>query len=290
MPRVNLPLWAGLSLAGISLYFSSTGLIHLFSGSSVTIGMMAVLFEVAKVAITVYLIGNFRWRPLQLGLSAALLLLSAISSLGIYGTLGRAYNEGRTGAVVSSSRVEILTTAIQQMEKDRDRLYQQVEAIPAVQGTNRRRVLAQLQPQIRQLDQQIAEQRTQLMSEQQTQTETSLEIGDLRFASELFGVSQDLIARGIITTLAFLLDPLALMLLLASGVKTARREDVPASEPVPAPSAPANIVLTMPRVAVPTARQKVKFVTPEDGLSAGASTLLDRFRSHLPTDPLPDSG
>jgi len=60
---------------------------------------MAIAFEMAKVATTVYLINNLRFRLVPILLSVALVCLVGISSIGIYGYLGKAYNEGRAEAV-----------------------------------------------------------------------------------------------------------------------------------------------------------------------------------------------
>jgi FAD/FMN-containing dehydrogenase len=288
----NLSLVSGLVLAAISLTFSATGLIHLFTGSSSLIAVMAIAFEAAKVAITIYLIQHFRWRLLPVALSAALVLLSAISSIGIYGTLGRAYNAGRSEVTGLAAKVTALQGSLAALEQDRSRLYAQVEAVPASQGTNRRRILQAIQPQVRQLDKEISDHRRELVTAQQSATVEAHDIGDLRYASELFGVSQDRLAMGIITVLAFLLDPLALMLLLASGVK--QRGGTAMPEPVPVPVAPAvtpsfevsppqvltvqNSTLTMPRLRVPQPSRMLRFDPPADGLSAGATTLLNRFR------------
>jgi hypothetical protein len=284
MSKFNYALNAGLLLAGISLYLSASGLTHLFGESSAVILALALGFEGAKVAIVMYLIRHFRWRLLPLGLAASLVLLSGVSSLGIYGSLGRAYNSGRGAAVVSQSEVTTLTASIQSLEADRDRLYRQVEAIPATQGTNRRRVLAQVQPQIRALDAQIGDQRSQLLTATQRSAAVQNDIGDLRYASELFGVPQDRLAMWIITVLAFLLDPLALMLLLASGKRGLAEPAARAVESPVAPAAPAtvNATVTLPRFAlsaVPAKLADVITLGPAmEGLSRGGSTLLSRFR------------
>jgi hypothetical protein len=218
----NLPLLSGLFLAGISLYFSATGLVHLFAGAGLSILVMAIAFETAKVAITLHLIQNFRVRLVPLLLTVGLLCLVGISSLGIYGYLGRAYDQGRTTAVTGAGTIEIVASEITAIEADRDRLLRQVESIPAAQGTNRRRMLATVQPEIDRLSATITEKRTELSTLRRSQITAEQDIGELRFAADLFGTTQDGLAKLVITVLAFLLDPLAVLLLLASGVKGQR--------------------------------------------------------------------
>jgi hypothetical protein len=221
---MRLPLIAGLLLAAISLYFSATGLVHLFAGAGSAIVVMAVAFEVAKIASTVHLIRNFRWRLVPLALTAGLVSLVAISSLGVYGYLGRAYASGRKAAVAGGAEVAALRRDVTVAERDRARLDSLVASVPAEQGTNRRHLLAQVAPELRRIEATLAAKRDTLSRLERTQAVVEQDVGELRFAAELLGTTQDGIAKFVITTLAFLLDPLAVLLILASGVK-GRRAD-----------------------------------------------------------------
>ena len=82
--KVNFTFLAGLFLAGISLTFSATGLVHLFARAGAAVIVMAVAFEMAKVATTVCLIDNLRFRLVPILLSVTLVCLVGISSIGIY--------------------------------------------------------------------------------------------------------------------------------------------------------------------------------------------------------------
>lgn len=254
------------------------------------VAVMAILFEGAKVAITMYLLAHWCWRLLPLALAGALVLLTTISSLGVYGTLGRAYNEGRGEAISTTTGVVALTANIHALELDRDRIYHQIEAIPGEHSTNRRRVMAQMQPQLEQITRDMLVRRAALLAAQQAAAVASNDIGDLKYASMLFKVSQDQLAMFIITTLAFLLDPLALLLLLASGVKA------------PSPVVAAPVVLEVPRtpnvtlgatrttnVTLSAVRVPLPVVVatdpdPAPGLSHSLNTLLRRVRA-IPPHP-----
>jgi len=230
--RINWPtLLAGLFLAGISLTFAATGLVHLFAGAGVSIVIMAIAFEVAKVGTTIYLIQNFRWRFVPLALTFALLCLVVISSLGIYGYLGRAYAEGRADAVVGAGTITIVQQQLTDLERDRDRLWEQINAVPVEYATARRRMMESMQPQIEGTEATIGAKRAELLALQTEQIGKENSIGELKYAAELIGTTEEGIAAFIITTLAFLLDPLAVLLILASGVK-GRREEVSVDEDV----------------------------------------------------------
>lgn len=223
MTRPNLALIAGIFLACISLWFSATGLVHLFSGAGVGIILMAIGFEMAKISGVTWLIKNGKKKNLlSVGLVAATLLLTTVSSLGIYGYLGRAFASGRSTGIIASTAVTNLSSSIGTLESDKNRLYALIEAVPANQGTNRRRIQAQTQPKIDRIDVKLAILRDSLAVAQSKQATISNDIGDLRFAADLFGTTQEGLAKLIVTVLAFLLDPLAVMLILASGVKGKR--------------------------------------------------------------------
>jgi hypothetical protein len=221
-----LSLAAGVFLAAISLYFSSTGLVHLFSGAGSAIIVMAIAFELAKLSGVTWIIRNGRRSVLTAAMGLALTCLVGISSLGVYGFLGRSYAAGRTESVGASTTIASLSATVTSLESDKDRLYKLIEAVPANQGSNRRRIQAQTQPRIDRLDRVLRAKRDSLAVAQSHQVTVSNDIGDLRFAAELFGTSQEGLAKLIITVLAFLLDPLAVMLVLASGVKGKRAEEI----------------------------------------------------------------
>jgi hypothetical protein len=225
MKRINFPFVAGLLLAAISLFFSATGLVHLFAGACMAIMVMAGAFEFAKIVLTVQLVRHGWRRVLAFPQAIALLCLTAISSIGVYGYLGRAYNVGHKAATVGAGSITALEQQVNALETDRDRLYAQIEAIPAAQGTNRRRLTTTLHPQLQALDASIQSKRDSLTRVRTAQVGHETDVGELRYAADLLGLSQEGLARWVITVLAFLLDPLAVLLVTASGVKRRQTTD-----------------------------------------------------------------
>lgn len=223
LQKLNWTFATGLLLAAISLTFSATGLTHLFAGAGIAIPLMAIAFELAKVTGTVWLMRNPLRGILPWTLGASILLLSLISSLGIYGYLGRSYASTRTSLVESASLSNSYTADVERLQKEKDRLLAQIEAIPAEQGTNRRLLTRTLQPQLVALESSIEGKRDSLRRVSTSNSIQENDIGELKFAAELLGTTQDGIAKLVITILAFLLDPLAVMLVMASGVKGQRR-------------------------------------------------------------------
>lgn len=216
---INVTFLAGILLAAISLFFSATGLVHLFAGAGTAIMVLAGAFELAKVVITVFVARNGWRRAITYPLTISLLFLSAISSLGIYGYLGNAYNSGRSASVDYAAGVAVYTDDVAKLEAEKERYLSFVEEIPDNQGTNLRKMIATVRPHIAEIDETLTMKRDSLNYYRRLQANTANDIGELKYAASLFGTTQDGIAKFVITVLAFLLDPLAVLLVAASGVK-----------------------------------------------------------------------
>ena len=216
--KLNPVFAAGLVLAVISLTFSAHGLVQLFAGASIGIYALAGGLELAKVMSTIWLIGNWRWRPLPVALAATTVVLVLISTVGIYGYLGQAYGDRFRTAVEGTALDGEARATLAALEADRAQLWKQVDDLPVTYASARERMLVRIQPRIASLDSAIAEQR-QLVQIGAAAVEVSRhDAGQLRYAASTLGVSDDQLARLLITALATLLDPLAVLLVLASGV------------------------------------------------------------------------
>ena len=102
-------LSSALYIAGCSAYFSVLGLGQLFTGSEGPVMIMAASLEVGKLVAASFL---YRYWHLITGvlrfyLTLAVLVLIAITSLGNYGYLARAYE--KTATTIARNETEIAT-------------------------------------------------------------------------------------------------------------------------------------------------------------------------------------
>ena len=90
-----LAIAVALGLSSIAAYFSVLGLAAIFSASAVSVAIMAIGLEATKVVTAVWL--HLHWNKLstfiRIYLCAAVLLLMAITSMGIFGFLSKAHIE-----------------------------------------------------------------------------------------------------------------------------------------------------------------------------------------------------
>lgn len=101
---------AALFIAGCSAYFSVLGLGLLFIGASTAVMIMASSLEVGKLvaASFLYRYWNDISRSLRAYLFAAVVILIAITSLGNYGYLARAYERTHTKIVTLEDQIAML--------------------------------------------------------------------------------------------------------------------------------------------------------------------------------------
>lgn len=98
---------SALFIAGVSAYFSVQGLGFLFAGSAVAVMVMAASLEVGKLVAASFLSRYWRQttRVIKVYLVLAVLVLIAITSLGNYGYLARAYESTHTQIVLMEGQI-----------------------------------------------------------------------------------------------------------------------------------------------------------------------------------------
>jgi len=109
-------LFCALGLSGTAAYYSVVGLSVVFVGVAIPVIIMGGFLEVSKIAIATYL--HDKWKEtygvLKIYLTIALITLSLITSLGIYGLLS-------TGFQGNIAKLEINNKKIRNIEVKKER-------------------------------------------------------------------------------------------------------------------------------------------------------------------------
>jgi hypothetical protein len=109
-------LFCALGLSGTAAYYSVIGLSVVFAGVAIPVIIMGSFLEISKIAIATYL--HDKWKQtygvLKLYMTIALVTLSIITSLGIYGLLS-------TGFQGNISKLEISEKQIKNVEVKKKR-------------------------------------------------------------------------------------------------------------------------------------------------------------------------
>lgn len=262
-----LALLSGLSISTVAIYYSVAGLVSIFSAAVIPIIVMGVVLEVSKLIATMWLKINWTRAPffIKAYMSAAIVILMIITSMGIFGFLSKAHSDQSlvSGDVQSKIAVydERIKTAKDNIDANRKALRQMDEAVDQVMARSssetgadkavgirrsQQKERARLQSEI-QAEQKIVtsvgEQRAPIAAEVR---KVEAEVGPIKYiAAFIYGDNPDAnvlekAVTWVIIIIVAVFDPLAVILLLASQYSfqwfSKRTDDEPAEEEQPTES------------------------------------------------------
>jgi uncharacterized phage infection (PIP) family protein YhgE len=256
-----------MALSATAAYYSIVGLAMIFSGAYVAVIIMAAILEVSKLVITSWLYQKWNeastW--LRSYLTASVVVLMMITSLGIFGFLSKAHvDQGLQNGEVTlrieqldrqiGSINELVTRYRTQLEQLDRSINIQLDRNLAAQALAARNRQTAERDQIRQkLDTEqsrivdLQQQRSQL---QQQMNVLDSKIGPIRYVAELFvsdgHVNTEDTVRWMIIVLVLVFDPLAVLMLIAANMSLGR------STPVHSPVAVLPPDQPLPSEVVPT--------------------------------------
>ncbi len=112
-------LFCALGLSFTAAYYSVLGLSLIFAAVAIPVIIMGSFLEVSKIAIATYLHNNWKqiYGILKIYLSVALITLSVITSIGIYGLLTTGFQKNISGMEVNVKKVENINVKKKQLEE-----------------------------------------------------------------------------------------------------------------------------------------------------------------------------
>lgn len=260
---VGLIFLSALLVSGCAAFFSVAGLISIFSSAPLATGIMGGSLELAKLVAASWLYRNWGTAPaaLRYYFASAIVILSIITSLGIFGYLSKAHLDQSAVTGTSVSQLQVIDEKIkiqkENIDANRRELKQLDEAVDQVMGRSDTEKGAEKAVSIRKSQ---TQERSRLQTEIQTyQTNVGklneerapisadvrrieAEVGPIKYVAELIygDSSEDMIGRSVrlvIMGLIFVFDPLAILLVIAGNMSmVARQQPEPADiEPEPKP-------------------------------------------------------
>lgn len=234
-----------LLVAGVAAWFSVIGLATIFSGSWWPVIIMGGVLEVGKLVTAGFL--HIQWNQInalmKTYLSAAVLVLMLITSLGIFGFLAKANIEQNLQGDSYSLEMSIIDKRISAKEAQLKRLEDRTANLDNIIDTARPQDRNYIDGRQKEERKQIAlavdpivDDIVQLNNEklplQRLQLEQDGEIGPIKYVAEMiYGENAidkiDNAARILILFIIFAFDPLAVLLLVASLGLIARKSDLP---------------------------------------------------------------
>ena len=256
-----LTLLTALAITGIAAYFSIAGLMAIFSGAATAVAVMAGSLEVGKLVTASWLYRNWvdtKWL-LKSYLTAAVVVLMFITSLGIFGYLSKAHSDQ---SLVSGGAVEQVALFDEKIKYQKEIIETNQKVIAQMddvvnqtlsrttdakgaeralqvrrsQSRDRQRLVAEISAAQAEI-QKLNEQRAPLAVEVK---KVESEVGPIKYvASLIYGDNHDAnlmerAVRWMIILLVIVFDPLAVALLIAAN-QTLRKHGINLEKPDPAP-------------------------------------------------------
>ena len=101
-------LFCAIGLSGTAAYYSVVGLSIIFSAVAFPVIIMGSFLEISKIAIATYL--HDKWKEtygiLKIYLTIALVTLSVLTSIGIYGLLSTGFQKNIAGLEINNKKIE----------------------------------------------------------------------------------------------------------------------------------------------------------------------------------------
>ena len=110
-----LTLLSALSISGVAIFYSVIGLATIFPGAFVPVVIMGGVLEIGKLITASWLYRNWKFTPFMLRtyLTTAVIILSLITSMGIFGFLSKAHLEQNLASDTLIQRITILEDKIE---------------------------------------------------------------------------------------------------------------------------------------------------------------------------------
>jgi hypothetical protein len=246
---------AALAVSASAAFYSVTGIMKLFAGASLAVGIMAGSLEVAKLVIAslLYQYWSELNKVLRTYLTIAAFVLILITSAGIYGFLSSAYQETANKANIVDQQILALETKKKLYEQTREGIYKEKQSLAGLkeslskgsttQFTDRKGnlVVRSNNASIKQIesasnsDEKLTNKLDAVndsifslenkVLEVKTNSTVSSELGPLKYLSGLTRQPMDKIINWFLLVIIFVFDPLAIALVIAANFAFKRKEE-----------------------------------------------------------------
>lgn len=259
MNRKLLPwllLFCALGLSGTAAYYSVYGLSIIFSGVAIPVIIMGSFLEISKLSIATYLHNSWKtiYWSLKIYLTFAIVILSILTSVGIYGLLSTGFQKSIAGLEIQNKKIENIEVKKKRFEqikketqKEKSILDKDITSLRTALSTNtttqsvdrqtgivitkannQNRRSFETQLKIAQQNRDTLSKKIDNINDSITNLDTKIlditskeiesgELGSIKYLSEITGWSVKKTANFFILTLIFVFDPLAIALVVSTN-------------------------------------------------------------------------
>lgn len=258
--------------------FSVVGLGALFSGAMLAVWAMASSLEFSKFILAAYL--HQRWKHLNLVFKSylvfAVVVLSLITSMGIFGFLSDAYQSSSHAIEEVNIKIANLRSQQKLNEAEISRLNKSIDEIPDSRVSKKIKARAEAEPRISALTKESEEIDRKIGAANLQMHEIKKKIGPLVYIARATNKDIDTIVTYLILVFVSVFDPLAICLVIATSeaIDARRRWKLnPPKEEIQPTMTPQSVVaepVMVPAVTAETiqASTPTSVVTPEPVVQA----------------------
>jgi hypothetical protein len=249
-------LFCAIGLSATAAYYSVIGLSIVFAGVAIPVIVMGSFLEISKIAIATYLHNAWKntYTLLKIYLTIALVILSIITSIGIYGLLSTGFQENIAKLEIGGKQIQNIEVKKQrfkeikfELEKEKTTLDKDIsqlrnalstntttqsvdrktgQVITKANNANRKSFETQLSTaqaskdklssKIDALNDSITALDIKILDMEAKSSEGN-ELGAVQYVSEITGADVKTVANWFIFMLIFVFDPLAITLVIATN-------------------------------------------------------------------------
>lgn len=223
------------ALSAVAAYYSIIGLIAIFPTAFIPIAVMGITLEIGKLVSASWLYRNWKDSPklLKYYFTTAVVILSFITSMGVFGFLSKAHLDQTLAYSGSDIELKVLEQQIQSEQRKidnaqrsitaLDRLVDQSDTEAAIKLRNSQAgERKQLFNQISSSNTIIKDLNTKAMPLRKESKKVAAEVGPIKYIADvIYGDSTEgtleKAVRAVILLIVFVFDPLAIILLIAAN-------------------------------------------------------------------------
>jgi hypothetical protein len=264
-------LVSGLLISACAAWFSVSGISQLFIGAPVAAMAMAIALEIGKLVSVSFIYRNWNSvsKLLRIYLLVGSVILSIVTSIGIYGYLSAAYASAAVGYNSQQNEISLLdtrqktltsqidanNTRIQQIQQYRSQQENRLDSLVGKSGfLTQQKTIRQASEDVRVLQQQVSALLVQRDSleikkvQYQNKISTDGKLGTFWYVAKTFNTSLDTIVKWFILIIVFVFDPLALSLLISYNhlSNTTKKPEITVSEEIPTEPTPEPVEEIIP--------------------------------------------
>lgn len=210
----------------VSGYLTVAGYASLFSVNKEIIISLLIMMEISKFSIATVVINQKVLGAYRYILSAFLVILVLLASIGHYGYLSSLHGVNESKNEVQDESLSYVNSRISMLTADKENLQRQYDAFDATsQATRKERLYKSIQPKIDDINEELAilfKEKSKLISNKAT--ESHKETTAMNYTAKLLGMTVDQFAGLLISLLSIIIDPLVIILAsLSSKMRHMRR-------------------------------------------------------------------